>query len=400
MFLFSYINQSIISIASDEYDLIIHNHINRLSSDLQKKLFSYGYIVEDHLEDFYKLKYFYNKSTYTNKAGALTLVTTMECNLSCYYCIQNPMKSRSRLDENKTKSVTLWLENWLKASAFDRIMVNIIGGEPFLNMDPVWEVSKVLSKSRIKNYGFKFITNGTLINETVLNDLKKLPVKGVQLTFDGCKENHNKVKQGSYDNLINVANLLVKNNIPLDIRINYPKGNLDFASKALDELGALIINKTGVCVYFAHLVEDTYLYNQCSVLNQEFDNQKSLFEKSLQLGFKIPNPVSSIICLGESDSSFVVGPDCKVYKCFNGVGVDDADFGYIKDGNLQIKSYKQLTRDIPSRCQGCKYLPLCHGGCHLQRNLSGDCGYNDCHIDAFNYIENDLLPLYIKQIVN
>lgn len=404
VFLFSFVNQSIVSLSIDEYSKIVNDQFNDLPCQLQKELTSYGFIVKNHLEDFYKLKYFYNKSAYANKIGSLTLVTTMECNLSCYYCIQNHMKKNSRLTEERTKSVTMWLDRWLTNSKLEKMIVNVIGGEPFLNMSPVWEVNKVLKSSKVADYGFNFITNGTLIDEDILCELTELPVTSVQLTFDGDRESHNKVKhfegQGTYDKLIHAANLLVSNGIPLDIRINYPKGNIDFAMKALEQLAVTLKHKTGVNVYFAHIVDDNYLHMQCHAFNKEYDNLKILFERSLQLGFRMPNPVSSIVCLGESDSSFVIDPDCKVYKCYNGVGVANADFGYIRNGQLFVDSYKQLTRDVSPRCLDCKYLPICHGGCHLKKNLAVNDDYNACQLAVYDYIENDLLPLFVKQIIS
>lgn len=313
--------------------------------------------------------------------------------------MQNSFKTSSHMDAGQAKTIATWLEKWIKMSYFDKLIVNIIGGEPLINIDPVWVISDVIKKSKLKSYGFNLITNGILLDENILLSLKELPLKSVQITFDGNQINHDKVKKTSYYNLINVANMLIKNMIKLNIRINYPKGNVEFAMNALEDLGKLIPVKTGICIYFAHIVDDTYLFSQCNVINKDFDNEKILYEKALIMDFSIPNPISSLICLGEADSSFVISPECKVYKCYNGLGVKDADIGYINDGKLIISSYKQLSRITPTRCQNCKYLPICHGGCHLKKNLNNTYDGENCPVQAFNYLESTLLPLYIKQIV-
>jgi radical SAM protein with 4Fe4S-binding SPASM domain len=124
---------------------------------------------------------------------------TERCNLKCRHCYQEGGKIKElsqgeiyRVIEEITDMLAAWQEDYdLEFSP----SFNVTGGEPFLRAD-LFDILARMVETRFEVY---ILSNGTIITEHVAQNLAALGVHGVQISLEGPKEIHEKVRgQGSF----------------------------------------------------------------------------------------------------------------------------------------------------------------------------------------------------------
>ena len=100
-------------------------------------------------------------------------------------------------------------------------------------------------------------------------------------------------------------------------------------------------------------------------------------------------------CPLRSRSSFAIGPDGNIYKCLELLGNKKKSIGNML--NLEIDIKKQMNYAMAyspfdnEECCNCSVLPLCGGGCPLDREQS-------CNINTENSCS--IIKKRIKQIIS
>ncbi|MCW5205078.1 SPASM domain-containing protein, partial [Desulfobulbus sp. N2] len=86
-------------------------------------------------------------------------------------------------------------------------------------------------------------------------------------------------------------------------------------------------------------------------------------------------------CAVEMDDAFTVHYDGSLYKCVCWVGHEQYKIGDIWQGVTEKfqESHHLFHWQREERCQKCKYLPLCFGGCrYMAYQRDGHMGQVDC----------------------
>lgn len=105
------------------------------------------------------------------------------CNYRCKHCYQEDFSSGNDLPIQEIKRI---LENL--GDQFERIYINITGGEPFLKRD-FFEIMEIISNCEFVQ-GFNIITNGILLTQEKIEILKKYPkLEGIKISIEGIKSN-------------------------------------------------------------------------------------------------------------------------------------------------------------------------------------------------------------------
>lgn len=129
---------------------------------------------------------------FSDKMTLLILDTTKACNLACKYCFVDAQTKGTEMTlDIALKSLELVL-NYSKCA--DTLTVEFSGGEPLVNFRLIKEfVPIALQKAEMhgKNLTFSIQTNGTLLNEEVLDFFMKYNVN-IGISVDGTKEFHDK----------------------------------------------------------------------------------------------------------------------------------------------------------------------------------------------------------------
>lgn len=120
----------------------------------------------------------------------LILAVSQECNLSCKYCIVNQGEYGQKgkmSEETARRAIDYMLE---KSQGDKNFIVNFFGGEPLVNFPVVKNTAEYITgicHENNVNISMGITTNGTILNEEILECLKKNNIS-VIISFDGQKE--------------------------------------------------------------------------------------------------------------------------------------------------------------------------------------------------------------------
>jgi len=154
---------------------------------------------------------------------------TTSCNLKCKHC-RAEAQLESKDGELSTQEIIKHFHQIRKFS--DPIMI-LTGGEPLSRPDffeIATECSKIFSRVALA-------TNGTLINDIIVKQIKKSGIQRVSISIDGAtykKHDDFRGQKGSFKAAINGAKNLVNNKISLQINSTITKSNVDELDELLD----------------------------------------------------------------------------------------------------------------------------------------------------------------------
>ncbi len=338
-------------------------------------LLQQGFVTEEDDElNQYKFKYY--KRMFDYKFLNVNIVPTMCCNLSCYYCFEGT-KQGGYMEQNTIES----LVKFLSAFPDKGIGITWFGGEPLLAFPIIEEINEKLKSANIK-FRSSLITNGTLLTSKIRKRISNLDLDHIQITFDGNREQHDskrffKNNKGTFDIIIeNLKGLIQETEINVNIQINIDKTNFTSYETIYLMLYELFPNeiKNKRLQIGYNRVQNRTDFDTCNTcipdesyfdIIKSFANLRSQAQKPLRL------PLTNMPCMLRSISSFVIGPNGDIYKCLEHIGKKGKKIGNINSLSVSKKKIAQYAMSyIPfddPECINCKLLPICGGGCPLDR---------------------------------
>ena len=145
-------------------------------------------------------------------SGGLEL--TWRCNVKCLHCYvahQPETKKQHEISFNEIKNILDQL------STEGCLWLLITGGEPLIRKDFL----DIYVYARERGFIVTLFTNGTLLNENIINCFQKLPPFIIEITFYGATaETHEMITQvpGSFNLFLKGIDLLLKNKIPFRLK--------------------------------------------------------------------------------------------------------------------------------------------------------------------------------------
>lgn len=342
-------------------------------------LFEYGYVIPDNMDELKLLKIHSQNDKYNKNTFTLTIAPTLDCNMACPYCFEN----KKSISMSKEIQLVLcdFVENHLKENRCKEFIVTWYGGEPLLEKEIIYDLSKQFISICQKYdviYGATIITNGYLLD---LESAKKLVyecrVTAAQITIDGLPEYHDKrriLKNGESSFNTIVQNIeQCKKIMHISVRVNVDHNNI----KNISELTQFFIHQVKwidnpIC-YLAPVEQyddNCYFKDDKCLKNNEFyeiakqfiqtlyDSNSTAMKKNLYPSLR------SNFCGAVKLNNYVIDPEGYLYKCWNVIGNHDFSVGNIINNQIfGIEHIKWLSYEPTGKCLNCKMLPLCIGGC-------------------------------------
>lgn len=201
-------------------------------------------VTEDNLEKIIKT----HRKRYNFLFGGPNLhiiVPTFRCNMRCSYCHSavKPVESADwDMDEYTAKSIV----DFILTSPSNNLTIEFQGGDCLLNFDIVKfiiEYAEIKSREKNKKIGFTLVTNLTLMNDEILNFLKKHNIVSISTSLDGPKEIHDMNRkylggEGSYEDVaywIKRINNEFDRYFSLGAMMTVTKYSLPYAKEIVDE---------------------------------------------------------------------------------------------------------------------------------------------------------------------
>lgn len=399
-FLFNTLNRGLIEINSRISSILNNNELEKLSEEEIKVLKTEMMIIEENVNELEEIE-----TVYYNKKREKTLLSyvitpTLNCNLRCTYCYQEHLNKM--MTEIKAKAVIEHITRDIKQNQPKKLLITWFGGEPLLNPLIIEKISQNLIEYCKQNkiqYNANIITNGYLINENVVNVMKRCLIEEAQITIDGPKEIHDNRRmqvngKGTFDRIIKGIELFAENDISVYIRVNIDKINSKYLEKMLIELKP--INNNKISIGLGHVQDYTEVCKDVQpvmLTDKEYRENELQFYKLLKKhGFEykhlIKLPEQIVNCGAVLDYCDVIDSNGYIYKCWNDVGVTENSYNTINSHNEELLYTKFNPFEI-EKCVNCKGLPLCLGGCpyNFMKNNEPQC------VDYDEIVKN-----YIKAI--
>lgn len=333
-------------------------------SEFIEKMKSDGFIIDDDFEESFIDKYnrIKNPDLYH-----LMILPTYECNLRCWYCTQE--HSSMWLADNVYGSIKERIRQKLEDDRINRIVISWFGGEPLLSYDKIISLSgwvKQLAAKNNKSYTANMTTNGTLLTEERIKKLVDVGITHYQITIDGKKDVHDKIKVlgklSAYETSIKNVGLISKY-ARCTIRLNYTAENLE-PDQIIDDLDRYLPEEGRENLDFL-----VYKVWQESKAKIPFDKVKILMNKSMSIKI-LPYLPSISMCYGEQQNFECVFPNGKVGRCDNHKPLE-VPGTLMPDGRIKWEDdpdyYRMVIDHTDCICNQCRYLPLCSGPCLAKR---------------------------------
>lgn len=355
-----------------------------LNEETTQTLKQLGFYVENEENELKTLFTRNRMITENSKNLSLRIFTTTKCNAKCFYCYEKGAKTFD-MTEKTALEVCSFIKN--KLIGKKSLSIQWFGGEPLLNYNIIDfiinNISPFLQENKIA-ISSTMISNGYLFNDEIINKAKTLwNLKSVQITLDGLKNTYEKIKQynktNAFEKVIENIHLLTNNKIKVNIRLNYSFNNFKEILSLIEYLAKEFNNNAYVNVYAKRLFldEDKNYVKNSTKMDIKISNTlyKNGFIKNIMNSLK---PIS-IACMASNLNNFVINADGTLLKCAR--ALNNKNFGIV--GNIENNKLNNnlsfwCSNLFENKCLKCKLLPLCSGGCNMERLL----GNSPCFINT------------------
>jgi AdoMet-dependent heme synthase len=188
---------------------------------------SYGFFVQWHLTD--------------------------RCNLACRHCYQKGV-SHSELSADRIaffiRETKEMLDDWATEYELDiSRSFQFTGGEPMLRKD----LTRILTTARDEGFETFLMTNGTLIDKTAAEKIKRTGVSAVQISLEGMPETHDSIRgAGSFTRAATGINALARAGVDVTANVTLTKANAGEVLAITKKAASLGASRIG----FARLVPE------------------------------------------------------------------------------------------------------------------------------------------------
>ncbi|AZR72339.1 hypothetical protein BBF96_02390 [Anoxybacter fermentans] len=319
------------------------------------------------------------------------LVTTMDCNLACKYCVvlgnENYSTKRINTMEIETGIAALNLfKKQLAKTQPENCRITFYGGEPLLNQKLLFALIPKIREITYPNMSnpieIVIITNGYLYNPELTELCKKHNVD-IAISIDGKREHHDmtrvtsKTLQGTFDQVI--KNLKKYQESGLNIGITTTIGQHNY--KSLPEIGEYFVKELGIkfiefqlpCLvpndnnpYWVSTEEFVQKLMETYDLLQSYDAIEGTTYRRIKDFAR--GKIRFTDC-GAAGSQLVIAPDGMMGPCHSFVGSRTFFEGNVKDKNCdpsEMDNFIEWAKRIPLNmeiCIDCPFISLCGGGC-------------------------------------
>lgn len=392
---------------------LLKNDLSMLSLDEKNHLLKRGHLTElspkQELSAFRKqVLLISEKSAELEKKqanGNLSFVLSYKCNLSCSYCYQKSLDSKSRTAVMSGEFVDNFFSNYFQQLFPDipeKFSITLFGGEPLLPANRE-AISRILAFTKEHSCRVLVATNATTLSSmTDLFGPEKGKIQSAQVTLDGDRFMHDKNRipvsgQPTFDGTIAAIRQLIQLKAGISIRVHIHRDNLESARKLVKYLeGEKILGHPQVGLYFSPINTFTSEQNTAEDLNifcQTFHKvaaksnlpPSSLWYLNSFLEMQTEKILPKVRHCGVGSGKFyVVDPFGDLYHCYEEAGHKDRRIGSFSRGKLKFFGLRETYANrhllnLPE-CIRCSFALFCGGGCPSEaRRQNGSIFTSYCH---------------------
>ena len=396
------------------------------------ELAGHGFIVQDRKSERQALEKFFTDVREDTTELRVTVLTTLQCNFACDYCLQGDHgdynKTAEKMSMDDAARVCAWVERRFDDNRPEKFSLTFFGGEPLLNLPVLYDVAERLwhaSQRRGIEMATSVITNGLLLTPEVVDRLLPYGLKGVKVTLDGDRETHDRMRplrggQGTFDKIIeNIrrvadrCSIAIGGNFDEESVAGYPAllaflKEQDFADSVVKVAFKPIIRTgsepaalppSGMIPLTAVDPSGKPLGGACMTLTGggtgspcdtcQFLDDKTDFlrEETKKAGFETLDGVHMGPCEIHRKHAYTIGVDGSLFACPGFAAEPAQATGHVDGARDARRDEMAATYDAVSawrECDDCSFIPVCAGGCTVaSHNELGAISTPSCHKTSF-----------------
>jgi uncharacterized protein len=429
--------------------------------DALSTLAEHGFIVESRAAERQRLEAFFDDVHEGADQLRITVLTTLQCNFACDYCIQGDHgdynRTAAKMTLESAERVALWAEARMDAIRPSSFVLTFFGGEPLLNLPVMYFLAERLWSSSVArgvHMQINVITNGLLLTPDVVDRLEPFGLNGFKITLDGDRDTHNRMRplrggQGTFDRIINNIRR-VAGRCAISLGGNFDETSVESYPALLDFLASQefagkisrvafkpvirdvkpsvaagfekrsatgttkFIGLTpvsddkplnGTCMTSAGMGTTAGACDSCHFLD---DQLAFLRDETKRRGFKTSDGVHMGPCEIHKKHAYTIGPEGDLYACPGFTGDRKMSTGHIDGRSDSARSaaarrFEQLA--AWKECRECPFIPVCAGGCTVASHSElGDMNAPNCHKKSFEAgvvsMAHDAAATLVPELVN
>lgn len=350
--------------------------IKVLSTDFDKKLFDLGISVPQNFDEMEEIKEDIRRSSINSQnADVFTIYPTQKCNANCQYCFEKN-EEKIGMSAKVEQGVIKYLCQNIDTKR--RTIIRWFGGEPLLELNIIDNVSKQL-KAAGYCFNAMITTNAIMLNPSLIKKAKKdWNIVSVHLTIDGYREAHSKrkgvTKSDEYEKLLENIKCLLDNKIAVACRINVDKNNENQLGFVINDLKRFSSEKNFLVDIVPLRGEGKEYFSEYEYGAVYANAHKKLYTANLihNICDVIPRRLHEN-CVACVNNSVVINAKGNLFKCVLHSTDEENSLGTIYTG-ITKREKIWLNTKLQKKCEQCKLLPICLGGCKEFANNSSSKG--------------------------
>ena len=327
-----------------------------------------------------------------------------QCNLNCKHCYSN--STAAKKDETLNTKEAFNLIDQL--ADFNVPVLLLSGGEPLLRPD----LFKLIKKARSRDLRVVISTNGTLLTEKVVKELKSLGVSYIGISLDGLEKVNDQFrgKKGAFNAALEGIRNCQKHGQKVGLRFTINQENYD----ELDDLFNLIEKENIPRICFYHLVYSGRGENIKEAELSDSDKKKTIDKiiKWTQYFIDQDEPKEILTVDNHADGAYLYlktkenDPERAEYIYSqllksggnrSGSAIANIDHKgdvyadqfsrFITLGNIRKNSFSEIWKEqdneflnkmrnrkefLKDRCADCRFLDICNGNLRARAYAAGD----------------------------
>lgn len=376
---------------------------------------SIGLLVQDHGQECREVHGLMDEVNRLSPHLSVAVILGMHCNFACTYCYEGDLKGAFSMSDDTLQQLLRFLIEECRVRGKKKICLDFYGGEPFLYVDKIKEISCRMQQAMADmggSYDFVLVSNGSLMRRKVVEELLPLGLSGIKLTLDGPAVTHNVTRpfvdgKPSFativENIKECAGL-----VALRVGGNYDQGSYErfpemFAELAEAGLGPEVFESVR---FFPVMQPDERFsslgfHGGCSSVTENWLPQAAIFLREELWKHNYTQKTSSPTpCMVDRDDAFTVYYDGTLYQCPALVGQEELVCGDVWSGLKDYdRQYNRHNWRQHGECLDCIYLPLCFGGCRYMKyradhTMDVDCKKSFLDATLAQFVSQDVRYLY------
>lgn len=371
--LFNTLGGSVFRVDSELKEVLESNELSSLDEECIRVFQDNGIIADDDVDERDQVALMMNRVRHDATTFVAHIIVTFENNVSHTYW----KEEGKHMDEEGAACVIEFIKDQAMHNHSTALDLEIMGGEPLLNMPAVLKIARELSawcRKTDKKLFLKIFTNGTLLTSEHARSLAMykcevlVPVKGPQEIHDQRMTYTN--GKGTFHDIVEGLHRLTDCNVKTVVIIHIDEENKNHIISLLEFLRDNNLNTVSIAfrpsfrepptLRCASCIPDEgisqtlmQLADAASAMNFPIDEQKKPFPR----------------CFAHKIHYFTIDPCMRLFKCFTLFPSEKNCVGVIDPHDFK-PTFNRLNIDFLSRdpvlmeeCRNCKLLPVCYSGC-------------------------------------